>query len=219
MIDCYIKVHKGGKIYKDCVSSWLYSFLTKQYHDEGFGKYFNGSKVNGHSFYITVNTVEEGDLFKVSIRGIPIILNKILKGLYLGKKVRLGKVQGEVALLDTHQPEYKEIFELGSPLVVRKETIRYRHTTKKPEKSLDELVVASLERKYEELYGEPLPGLASLKLFLKEPEDIKIMIHGEWVTHVGYRGHVEIIATDEWLEFIQEVGLGNRTTYGFGAII
>lgn len=217
MLDCYIRITNGGTIYKEHVGSWIYSFLSSRYHDDGFGEYFNKSKVKAHSYYIDKENPKESDIVCISIRGISPIENKIRKLLDNTKFVRFGEVTGIIKYIDVREYTFKSIYNLQTPLIMRSPRLSYKHV--KPEKkSLDILVKESIERKHELLYGEKIFGLLDIQIHVDSTINVPVIIRGKSVMHKAYTGRVEITATDEWLQFIQEVGLGNRTTYGYGAI-
>ena len=100
-------------------------------------------------------------------------------------------------------------------IIMRANSLVYRH---EPDKvvNVEELLVNSIKRKYESIYGNELTGLFSIRFLNKKNCYFNIKIRGEDISQKGYLGSIEIIGSEEAKDFILSVGLGNRTGYGFG---
>lgn len=217
MINCYIKSKSNGLISKEQVGAWIFTLLSSKYHDEGLNDYFNGSKVKAHSYYIDKEEVEKDSIIKIQIRGIEPLENIIESRLSIGNELIIGNIKFNIYYIERLEPEIKKIYEIKSPIIMRTYKKFYKHEI--INKNLNELLIDSIKRKYKLIYGKELKGLINIKILNKIEEEINIKIKGENIVHKGYLGNIEINGTDEAIKFILEVGLGNRTTYGYGIIV
>ena len=216
MLSIYLKSHGSGNIKKETIGAWIYTLLGSKYHDEGLLDYFNGSKVKAHCFSYNKEHVVKDEVLLIEIRGIEAVENRIVKILASGEEVRLGKVSLNILeITESESNCNKDIYLIKSPIIMRSNSIVYRH---EPSKSVDieELLLNSIKRKYESIYGNELNGLFSIRFVNKKNCYFNIKIRGEDISQKGCLGSIEIEGSEEAKRFILSVGLGNRTGYGFG---
>lgn len=216
MIECYLKSESNGRLSKESVGAWIFSLLSSRYHDDGLNDYFNGSKVKAHSYYIENEVIEKELIVKIEIRGISQLENIIEEKLINGSKVRIGNLHFKVYHVERVDLETKKVYEIKTPIIMREHKKVYKY--EQVRKPINELLMDSIKRKYKLIYGEELIGLKSLAILNKKEQRLKIKIKGEEIEHKGYIGKVEIVGNDEAINFILSVGLGNRTTYGYGVL-
>lgn len=227
MLKVYIQIDSGGKLKREHISAWIYSKLSKKYHDDGLEIYSNGSSVKAHSFYFTYNKeLDKGDIECIEIRGLDVIENKLLSLLLNGEEVNLGRVKGFVYLVEKEVYQIKKLYKIKSPIIMR-----YKEIGSTPEEgypvilpSTDKLrwesiVKNSIEVRAYKIWGDSLDSsIGHLNLVNEREVRAQLYLKGKNMVYGAVLGFIEIEADEFWHEFIQQVGLGNRNTYGYGII-
>lgn len=218
MLSIYLKSSNIGIIKKETIGAWIYTLLGSKYHDEGLFDYFNGSKVKAHCFSYNKESVVKNEVLLIEIRGIEAVESRILKVLGVGEEVRFGNVNLNILEINESKCNFnKDVYLIKSPIIMRANSLVYKHEPNKPI-DIEELLLNSIKRKYESIYGSELNDLFSIRFLNKKNCYFNIKIRGEEISQKGYLGSIEIIGSDESKDFILNVGLGNRTGYGFGFI-
>lgn len=238
VLKIFIEVTEGGSLSRDHVCAYLFSKLSKKYHDDGLGKYFNGSGVKAHTFRMPYRkTYDRGEVFPIELRGIEPIESKFSREIRIGELVRFGKLRGSVVAVTDVPYVMKDSYEIFSPVVLRfgcrdrfdelglsDDRLNVVDPCLVPSMGVElweGLIGDGIRRRAELIYGiDVVSEFGDVRVFARDVRDVvvDVTMKGNRLNYLSVLGDIVIEGDAFWHDFIQRVGIGNRNTYGLGVV-
>lgn len=224
--------HSTSKIQREHVSAWIYSYLSKQYHDEGLAKFNNGQGVKAHNFSFPSNKIiKNGEVFIIEIRGLQFIEDVLFDRIELYKNIKLGNMEAVVIYKEMLPTPIKSKFVLKSPAIVRLSAKRelnfkrwgnkYYYLTPFEDKEMwEQEIVTKLKRRIALIFNQDENELPDFKVEINQMSISSPVLHvnDHTLKMRATRGIIEVEGDDFWKDIVFRMGIGEFNAYGFGIL-
>lgn len=216
-------------ITRESIHGIIHHSLSAMYHKNGVGQFKNGDPIKVHTFWITCCEYEVNEPFVLELRALGSIeqeLNNTLKG---KKNIVINHTTVTIDLCKRFPVKIDEVLETRMPIIVRKSIKNlafdtYRTSNQKTifltyldnptawleavKDNLFRRAEAVMDKKWIKKAGAP-------KIRVIRASDARSVLRGMVVR--GTRGVLEI--SSPWNEIAYNIGLGERSSYGYGVLI
>lgn len=200
--------------------------LPDAYHDQGYKKHKHRS-IKAHSLVIPFDKriIPAREPFHLDVRGLDSVLDHIKNYLkqqpyfYISKEITV-----DVLSVDEFQPKLSDRFKTLTPIILKvpDESLFYKYVPDDypyltPEESVVAWEAYAANRLYSKanyLFGS-VPDKPIIKIEM--PKIAQLYLLGERLK--GTYGTITVFGDPFWQEFLFNLGIGDKTTYGFGCLI